>query len=64
MENDRLENILRDVLALVGIVALIVISFENGQRTGQAIGQIKELRQSMEDAGYVTRQPEIREVKE
>ena len=64
METDRLENILRDVLALVGIVALIVISFENGQRTGQAIGQIKELRQSMEDAGYVTRQPEIREAKQ
>ena len=57
----EIENILRDILIIAGVIALIVICYENGQRTGYAIGQIKEMRQSMEDAGYVQKEPAIRE---
>ena len=59
----EIENILRDILIVAGVVALIVICYENGQRTGYAIGQIKEMRQSMEDAGYVQKEPAIREAR-
>ena len=60
----ELENIIRDILVVLGVIALIVICYENGRRTGYAIGQIKELRQSMEDAGYVTKEPKIIEAVE
>lgn len=59
----EIENIVRDIIIVIGVIVLVVISYENGRQTGNAIRQIKEMRQAMEEAGYVNRQPEIREVK-
>lgn len=49
------------VLVFLACLAIIVISLESGRKADLLLSQMKEMRQSMEDAGYVQKEPKITE---
>ena len=63
MEHEDNKITVRVVGAIVVIacVALIVLAVESGRKADVMLSQIKEMRQSMEDAGYVHKEPKITE---
>lgn len=46
-------------LLIVGVASIAVIGIEQSRKVDQLTSQIREMRQSMEDAGYVPREPKI-----
>ena len=47
------------ILLIIGVAAVVVIGVEQTRKTDLLSAQIREMRQSMEDAGYVPREPKI-----
>ena len=50
-------------LIFIAAVAIIVTTLESARKADLVLSQMKEMRQSMEDAGYVEREPKIVEAK-
>ena len=48
-------------LIFIAAVAIIVTTLESARKADLVLSQMKEMRQSMEDAGYVAREPKITE---
>ena len=48
-------------LIFIAAVAIIVTTLESAWKADLVLSQMKEMRQSMEDAGYVAREPKITE---
>lgn len=46
-------------LLIIGVAAVVVIATEQTRKMDFLSAQIREMRQSMEDAGYVPREPKI-----
>ena len=58
-----LDQTIFGVTCIIVLVALVVIAVEQSRKTDNVISQLREMRQSMEDAGYVQREPKISEGK-
>ena len=58
-----LDQTIFGITCIIVLVALVVIAVEQSRKTDHVISQLREMRQSMEDAGYVTREPKISECK-
>ena len=56
---DRIEQIIFGVIMSACFIALVVISLEQSRKADVLTAQVKAMRQSMEDAGYVEREPKI-----
>ena len=50
-------------LLFIAAVAIIVTTLESARKAYLVLAQMKEMRQSMEDAGYVAREPKIVEAR-
>ena len=50
-------------LIFIAAVAIIVTTLESARKADLVLAQMKEMRQSMEDAGYVAREPKIVEAR-
>ena len=50
-------------LIFIAAVAIVVTTLESARKADLVLSQMKEMRQSMEDAGYVEREPKIVEAK-
>ena len=50
-------------LIFIAAVAIIVTTLESARKADLVLSQMKEMRQSMEDAGYVEREPKITEAR-
>ena len=48
-------------LLFIAAVAIVVTTLESARKADLVLSQMKEMRQSMEDAGYVAREPKITE---
>lgn len=54
-----IEQTIFGAILCVAFVAIAVIGFEQTRKVDQLTAQVKAMRQSMEDAGYVAREPKI-----
>ena len=60
METDnRIDIIVCFMICAVFAFALIIMEWESNRKTEYLTQQVKEMRQSMEEAGYVSREPRI-----
>lgn len=56
-----LEQTIFGVICAVSLVALVVVAVEQTRKVDVLTAQVKAMRQSMEDAGYVQAEPRIGE---
>ena len=58
-----LEQTIFGVICAISLVALVVVAVEQTRKVDVLTAQIKAMRQSMEDAGYVQAEPRIMEAR-
>ena len=65
MENESKSATMTIIGALLFIASVIIIvtTLESARKADLVLAQMKEMRQSMEDAGYVEREPRIMEAR-
>lgn len=56
---NALEQTIFCVIAVILLVALGVMTFENGRKIDNLTAQLKAMRQDMTDAGYISAEPKI-----
>lgn len=54
-----IEQTIFGVICIIALVGLVIIALEQTRKTDNLTAQIKAMRQSMEDAGYVQVEPRI-----
>ncbi len=55
----RAEQTIFGTILVIAVIALVVIGVEQSRKVDRLSIQITEMRTSMEDAGYVSREPRI-----